>query len=283
MDEKEWLASGDPNEMLAHLRRLRESKVLLVSDRKVRLWACACWRAIRLEAAASAETFGAAEIFSVAENAVDVAELFADGKAGERSLEACRHQAGGYRFAWAVAAKLTCWRPDCGGYEGDTAEACCGVADDAHKCGTLQAALLRDIVGNPFRPVLRKVRRKCRCGGDYVPCKKKSLPVAIALCTKCHAEGPWWPEVDEDRFAPWLSWRDGTVAKMAAAIYEQRTFGGLPVLADALEEAGCCEAQLLEHLRGWEAQPGGGWRRAFEEGGPHVRGCWVLDLLLGKS
>jgi hypothetical protein len=59
-----------------------------------------------------------------------------------------------------------------------------------------------------------------------------------------------------------------TVTKMAVAIYEERVFDRLPILADALEEAGCTEPAMLEHLRG---------------PGPHVRGCWVVDVVLGKE
>jgi hypothetical protein len=60
----------------------------------------------------------------------------------------------------------------------------------------------------------------------------------------------------------------GTVPKVAQAIYEERAFDRLPVLADALEDAGCADAGLLGHLRG---------------SGPHVRGCCSVDLLLGKG
>jgi hypothetical protein len=66
----------------------------------------------------------------------------------------------------------------------------------------------------------------------------------------------------------WLSWNGGTVRRLAQAIYDERAFDRLPILADALEEAGCTEAELLSHLR---------------SPGPHVRGCWAVDLLLGKS
>jgi hypothetical protein len=66
----------------------------------------------------------------------------------------------------------------------------------------------------------------------------------------------------------WLSWNDGAVTKMAQAAYDGRRFADLPILADALEEAGCTDAELLGYLRG---------------PGPHVRGCWAVDLLLGKS
>jgi hypothetical protein len=66
----------------------------------------------------------------------------------------------------------------------------------------------------------------------------------------------------------WLRWNHGTVPRLAQHIYEERRFGDLPILADALEEAGCAEAALLDHCR----QPG-----------EHVRGCWAVDLVLGKE
>ncbi|MGH7169008.1 MAG: hypothetical protein ACRELG_01855 [Gemmataceae bacterium] len=66
----------------------------------------------------------------------------------------------------------------------------------------------------------------------------------------------------------WLAWNDGTVPKLARNVYERRAFDRLPILADALEEAGCTDADILNHCR----QPG-----------EHVRGCWVVDLLLNKS
>jgi hypothetical protein len=87
----------------------------------------------------------------------------------------------------------------------------------------LLAEFLRDIFGNPFRPV--------------------------------------WVHPDS------LTWNDGTVPKLAQTIYDDRRFDLLPILADALEEAGCDHADVLAHCRG---------------SGSHVRGCWVVDLLLGK-
>ncbi len=65
----------------------------------------------------------------------------------------------------------------------------------------------------------------------------------------------------------WLTWHDGLLASMARQMYDSRDFRDMPVLADALEEAGCDNADILAHCR----QPGS-----------HVRGCWVVDLLLGK-
>ena len=68
-------------------------------------------------------------------------------------------------------------------------------------------------------------------------------------------------------FPAWRVWNGGVVVKLAEAVYQERAFDRLPVLADALEEAGCTEADFLVHCR---------------EGGEHVRGCWVVDALLRK-
>jgi hypothetical protein len=83
------------------------------------------------------------------------------------------------------------------------------------------ALLIRDIFGNPFRPV---------------------------------------------KVAP--AWRTSTGVELAQAIYDERAFDRLPILADALEDAGCTNADVLEHCR---------------QTGIHARGCWVVDLLLGKE
>jgi hypothetical protein len=65
-----------------------------------------------------------------------------------------------------------------------------------------------------------------------------------------------------------LTWNGGMIHKMSQAIYDDRQFADVPVLADPLEEAGATNGEILLHLRG---------------PGPHARGCWVVDLLLGKS
>lgn len=73
----------------------------------------------------------------------------------------------------------------------------------------------------------------------------------------------------------WRAWKDGTVVKLAQAVYDEREIpsghldaGRMASLADALEESGCTDQHILAHCRG---------------PGPHVRGCWVVDLLLGKE
>jgi hypothetical protein len=85
-----------------------------------------------------------------------------------------------------------------------------------------QLSLLRDIFGNPFRPVA---------------------------------------------FAP--EWRTSTAVAIARGMYESRDFSAMPILADALQDAGCDNDDVLNHCR--------------DEKGVHVRGCWVVDLVLGKE
>lgn len=64
------------------------------------------------------------------------------------------------------------------------------------------------------------------------------------------------------------AWLTRVVAALAVTVYDDGAFDRLPILADALEDAGCTNADILNHCR----QPG-----------EHVRGCWVVDLLLGKT
>jgi hypothetical protein len=63
-------------------------------------------------------------------------------------------------------------------------------------------------------------------------------------------------------------WRTSTAVALAGQMYEARDFSAMPILADALQDAGCDNADILDHCR---------------SPGPHVRGCWVVDLVLGKE
>ena len=67
-------------------------------------------------------------------------------------------------------------------------------------------------------------------------------------------------------FSP--AWRTDTAIALARTMYDARDFSAMPVLADALQEAGCEDTSILGHCRGE---------------GPHVRGCWVVDLVLDKA
>jgi hypothetical protein len=88
----------------------------------------------------------------------------------------------------------------------------------------------------------------------------------VALCDRVR-------EIVGNPFCPvrvdpaWLLWRGGFAAKMARTLDRGQRFAELPILADVLEEAGCAERALLDHLRT----------------GRHCRGCWALDALLGRT
>jgi hypothetical protein len=222
MTEQEWLACTDPQKMLEFLRGK-------VSDRKLRLFGCACARRLwpLLTEKESRE-------------AVKVAEQFADGRADGDELAAAEESAEDtttavYGTAKAAetphfyAAAAAAWAATEDAIKAATF-ASQAVTDGAHSDAERSvervalARRLQDIIGNPFRPM------------------------AVDLS--------------------WLSWNDGTVVKLAQAFYDERAFDRMPVLADALEEAGCHDTDILGHCRST---------------GKHVRGCWVVDLILGKD
>jgi hypothetical protein len=72
------------------------------------------------------------------------------------------------------------------------------------------------------------------------------------------------PEIEPS----WLAWNDGFIPEQAKLIYDERAFERLPVLGDALEDAGCTDRAILDHCR-LPAE--------------HVRGCWLVDALLAKG
>jgi len=114
-----------------------------------------------------------------------------------------------------------------------------GTGDPAHDPEALNGsylALLRDVVYNPFR------------GVDGRPTVRERRSQELRF------------------FKP--TWRTSTVSALAEGVYADRAFDRLPILADALEDAGCDSAELLAHFRG---------------PGTHARGCWALDLVLGKA
>jgi hypothetical protein len=143
--------------------------------------------------------------------------------------------------------------------------------------------------GKAGRPALAAARRDVRRGtapaGVLAYWTTEPVPLTAAASTVSRGEGTGaladsfmaalLRDVFGNPFRPppplapaVLSWDGGTVARLAAAIYDERAFDRLPVLADALEDAGCADAAILGHCRG---------------GGEHVRGCWVVDLVLGKG
>ncbi len=92
--------------------------------------------------------------------------------------------------------------------------------------------------------------------------KKRADLARQAHLLRCIFGNPFRPVAFAD------SWRPRAVTTLARSIYEERRFEDLPVLADALEECGCDNQEVLGHCRA---------------GGEHVRGCWVVDLVLGHD
>jgi hypothetical protein len=223
MTEEKWLACADPDELLDFLRITEKvtagpagvlvQRRLKVSERKLRLFAVACCRLVWLELTDQRSR-----------TAVIVAERYADGQSSAEELHTARVNAS---IRFGAGNEVGAAREVAGDVAYLAAYQAHAYTYDPHRKieGKREKAnLLRDIVGNLFRPV---------------------------------TVDPYW-----------LAWNDGTLPNLAQAIYQERAFDRLPILADALEDAGCSDPQFLAHCRG---------------PGPHVRGCWVVDLLLGKK
>jgi len=224
MTEKVWLAA-DPKPLAEWLQTDSESEQHGLS-RKYRLLNCACCRHL-------APWFGDDRLT----DCVVRAERFADGALTERTfgkwgesaltisrrksahpgphLRACEAVCGlfSYRFV-TYPTQWHAWRALC------SDRAIFGESFAAESEPTLRD-LIRDIFGNPFRPV---------------------------------------------SFDP--AWRTDTAVSLAKGMYGSRDFGAMPILADSLQDAGCDSDDILNHSRG---------------PGSHVRGCGVVDLVLGKE
>jgi hypothetical protein len=111
--------------------------------------------------------------------------------------------------------------------------------------------LMRDV--RQFLNSHRNRRRRSEIGRNW-----------LAWCAdiRCIVGNPLRPVAFDPR------WRTADVLGVARGVYEERAFDRLPVLMDALLDAGCDNADVLDHCR---------------SPGPHVRGCWVVDLILGKT
>lgn len=220
MTEKEWLVCTDPTSMLDFLHGQ-------ASDRKLRLFAVACCRRIwtlvgndRRRLAVLTEGYAdgqvdQAELLTACDEAHDsdwtAGLAFKEAAALDDIEDAAAYAAGNAARAAADAAT---------DYPAFSERTAAWIA----ACQTEfagQAALLREVFGNPFRPITVE-----------------------------------------------NSWLTATVVALATAVYDDRAFDRLPILADALEDAGCTHADILNHCH----QPG-----------EHVRGCWAVDLLLGKK
>jgi hypothetical protein len=205
MTEAEWLGCGEPKALLGLL-------IGKVSDRKMRLFACVIARQCPTFAADNQRTRG-----------VEVAERFSDGMVTDDEREAARVDLQ-LRMEEEIVQQdfeRACRTRDAKRCLDHVQREWFHVIYDHRSWSPEDTGLIRDIFGNPFRPVV---------------------------------------------FSP--EWRTNTALALARQIYESRDFGAMPILADALQDAGCDSDDILGHCRG---------------DGPHVRGCWVIDLVLGKE
>jgi hypothetical protein len=218
MNEREWLTCADPEPMLKWWRGQ-------VSERRLRLFACACARQVwhLLED-------------DPARRAVALAEQLADGLVPVRETPALRplRAPAGVREDSAKAAARC------------AAAQACARTPDAERAAMNAAAAVQFAAPHGQRKAAWQAarQRQCELIRDLSP-----GPASVAA-------------VDRS----WLSWNGGLVTKLAHDLREGQRFAEVPVLGDALEEAGCTDEVILAHCRG-----------------PlHVRGCWLMDLLLDR-
>ncbi len=246
MTEAEWLACGEPEEMFTWLRN--RSGHLTV--RKGRLFCCACCRRIWHL------------LFPQAGAAVEVAERHADRLATDGELESADgvaadtiHDPADYPEAQRTHGLLLKY---C-----DRAVAnCCLMGSPDEEIVAYNVAFALD----------EEVQHSCPAPPPgETPDRARYKAELSAQCDLLRdiCGNPFYPIV----LAP--TWLTPPVRSLAQAAYGRRSLPDgtlaldrLAVLADALEEAGCIDPAILSHLRG---------------PGPHVRGCWCVDLVLSKE
>ena len=229
MTEQEYLAISDPLFLLEFYRR--------ASERKLRLFGVACCRRMW-------------ELLTDkrCQQAVTAAEQFAEGLISQEAFEEARWKAVDAYSAYSQQGTPT--TPHLLAQEAAADAACSVCWADFHPTEEEEAY-------GAARATCQCLRRAvAHMAGDAA--QETSAQVALLRC------------IFRSHFRPVAmdtAWLTTTVKHLGTAIYTDRTFDRLPSLAVALEDAGCTNADILNHCR----QPG-----------EHVRGCWALDLVLGK-
>jgi hypothetical protein len=248
MTEAEWLACTDPHPMLESVRRK-------ASDRKVRLFAVACCR--RVWSSLEHEDF---------RNAVLKAESFADGRvdhaemleAHEKALRIFLDLDEGKDNGPGAALTASRFPSPRKSFHNRVADVLDDPwwEDEMDKGDHLGPAVVTARLAAWAAARLQGARNVFDAPAKIAEHKKQTELV------RCLFGNPFRSQPES---AAWLT---REVRAVADTIYAERAFDRLPRLADALEAAGCGSADLLEHCR---------------SGREHARGCWVVDLLLGKG
>jgi hypothetical protein len=236
MTEAEWLTSEDAKEMCRGLREQHGVTRRKAGKRKLKLFGCA-----------SCRLFGAALGDPRSLAAVEYMERFADREVGTAEMEAVKEEA---RRAIRAAEKL----PIPPGMSHDdvperqAAEAAFALVGDRPDIGAYAHWAMRSFVGASFAARHRNWLDQLRALSDLLRDIFGNPFRAVKL-------------------AP--AWLTSDVVALARGIYDDRAFDRMPILADALQDAGCDNDDVLDHCRDPHAV--------------HVRGCWVVDLVLGKA
>ncbi len=242
MEEQTWLDSRDPAYLHHHLSTIGMDAHC---SRQMRLFAVACCRRL-----------GPLLTDPRSRAGLEIAERFADNHAGLAELSRAASEAYDANQAVRVQTPLEVSRRGFPGHYATLAVwwSLKSLGSQAYfACGCVQQALAWQAYPDAGARAERQVAERAEAEvqavlfRDVIGNPFRPLPV-----------------IEES----WLTWNEATVRRMAEAIYRERGFGDLPVLADALAEAGCTAEDLLEHLRSPEL---------------HTRGCWILDLLLAKE
>jgi hypothetical protein len=251
--EQDWLACTEPLLAFEFLRRR-------ASQRKLRLFACGYWRWL-------AQTWKDERCKS----AVEVAERLADGLADGKEREGARAEVQRFqerlRSRWADNAGHTLAAAAASALEGD-------AWAGARACVIDEGPVLDYLRPEGRHSALREQRAWLNLAADMWDHFKRSvarLREPAVQMPEDAAQMAIFRDLFGNPFRTMAAdpcWRSTNVVGITQGIYDDHAFDRLPVVADALEESGCTNAELLAHCRG---------------PGPHARGCWVVDLLLGKE
>jgi hypothetical protein len=243
MTEAEWLTREDRNELLEYLQAR-------AYDRELRLFACACCRRIwkHLKKKASRVV-------------VEISEQFAAGLVtGERLNEAAQKAWDAFGMVqWSAESDL----------ETNPARAVLGLQLDLNV--TRAADESSATIAAAAREREYKRRQRKRVGDQPEPWEQYDPIYRAAEVVEQTIQTNLLRDIVPNPFRPVTFdplWRTTVAVALARQMYDSRDFSVMPILADALQDAGCDSDDILNHCRG---------------NGPHVRGCWVVDLVLGKG